>query len=114
MAKLINILIVLLCLFAFGLPKYEELKKCISERCPKQYAACLKNGKCEAKLEKCADKCGVKVDQTCWTFCIGLPGATADCAVCAVNQGCIANASLLDRIALNAIQAVSNANLRSQ
>ena len=114
MAKLINILVVLLCLFAFGLPKHDELKKCLKERCPDQYDKCLKAKGCEDKLDKCADKCGVKLNQTCWTLCLGLPGAAANVCICAVNQACIDNMTLLDRIALQAMQAVGNDNLRSQ
>ena len=46
---------------------------------------------CEADLERCADKCGVKVNVLCWTFCLGVAGPASAAATCAVNQGCLNN-----------------------
>jgi hypothetical protein len=84
-----------------------ELIKCIAERCPDQYAKCKATNKCEDTLNKCANQCGEKVNQTCWTFCLKLPGPAANVAVCAVNQGCIANVAKTDVIGLNLMGAIS-------
>lgn len=67
---------------------FDKVKKCIYERCPDQAAKCDAN--CEAKLEKCANKCGLKVDQACWGGCVGLFGPTTNVALCAANKGCLA------------------------
>ena len=37
---------------------------------------------------------------------MGLPGAAANVALCAVNQGCLANVSKLDKAGLNLMQAI--------
>ena len=50
----------------------DDMKVCMSEKCHDLYDQCLKKSGCEAKIEKCANKCGVKVDQLCWGGCIGL------------------------------------------
>jgi hypothetical protein len=70
---------------------FEKVKKCIYERCPSQAAKC--DPACEAKLEKCADKCGIKVDQVCWGGCVGLFGPATNVALCAANQGCLSSSS---------------------
>lgn len=62
---------------------------------------------CEKKLSNCAEKCGEKVAQTCWTLCIGLPGAAANVCTCAVGKGCIKNASKIDVIGLNLMEAIN-------
>jgi hypothetical protein len=84
----------------------KELTDCIEAKCPDQYKKCKSTSGCEAKLKKCAEKCGEKVAQTCWTLCIGTPGAGANVCTCAVNQGCIKNASKIDVIGLNLMQAI--------
>jgi hypothetical protein len=63
---------------------------------------------CEDKLRKCAAKCGLQINQTCWTFCIALPGAAANAATCAVNQKCITNSGKIDRFGLNLMTAVDS------
>ena len=83
-----------------------ELVQCIEKNCPTQYDKCKKTKGCEDKLNKCAAKCGEKLNQTCWTLCLGLPGAAADVALCAVNKGCISSISKYDRIALTLMQAI--------
>lgn len=67
--------------------EFEDVKKCIYERCPTQASKC--NDSCEQKLEKCADKCGLQFNQLCWTNCVGLFGATTNVALCANNQKCL-------------------------
>lgn len=67
---------------------FDDVKKCIYERCPDQAAKC--DAKCEAKLETCANKCGLKVDQVCWSGCVGLFGPATNAALCAANKGCLA------------------------
>ncbi len=62
-----------------------DLKSCIQEKCPDQFAKCEDQSGCEDKLWKCEDKCGAKVDILCWTFCLGGPGVPANVAICAVN-----------------------------
>lgn len=79
---------------ASAAPDFETVKACIYERCPTQASKCDKS--CEAKLEKCADKCGIKVDQVCWGGCVGLFGATTNVALCAANQGCLNQAETKD------------------
>ena len=93
-----------------------ELVKCIEEKCPDEYAKCKKASSCESKLEKCANKCGEKLNQTCWTLCLGLPGTAANVALCAVNKGCITNMSKVDRLALSLMQTISlkQTNIMSQ
>ena len=92
------------------------LIECIEKGCPDQYKKCKAASGCEAKLEKCAAKCGEKLNQTCWTLCLGLPGAAANVALCAVSAGCIKNMSKVDRAALTLMQAISmkKSNIRAQ
>ena len=101
-----KVILALLLLLALAVAQSEELKKCIEEKCPDQYKKCKSTSGCEAKLEKCAKQCGEKIAQTCWTLCIGTPGAAANVATCAVNQKCIVNSSGFDAVALNLMQAV--------
>jgi len=114
MSKLINIILVLVCLFAIGFSQSPELVACIEKDCPDEYKKCKSTSGCESKLNKCATKCGEKVAQTCWTLCLGVPGAAANVCLCAVNKGCIKNATLLDRIAMQAMSALENANLKAE
>lgn len=93
-------------LLAVAFTQSDALVKCIEQKCPDQYKKCKAAKGCEDKLRKCAEKCGEKVNQTCWTLCLGLPGAAANVALCAVNNGCIANASKADRVALNLMAAI--------
>lgn len=104
-------------LIAFVFAQSPELMACIEQKCPDQYKKCKATSGCEDKLKKCAQKCGEKVNQTCWTLCLGVPGAAANVALCAVNQGCISNASVVDRAGLSLMNAISNfesKNLQSQ
>lgn len=66
---------------------FDDVKKCIYEKCPDQASKC--DATCEAKLEKCANKCGLKVDQACWGGCVGLFGPATNVALCAANKGCL-------------------------
>ena len=99
-------IILALLLIALAIAQSPELEQCIKDKCPDQYKKCEAAGGCKDKLKKCAEKCGEKVAQTCWTLCIGVPGAAANVCTCAVNQGCIKNASKIDMIGLNLMQAV--------
>jgi hypothetical protein len=104
-AVLVLLLLVALALAFKADPSTPEeitaLKKCIAEKCPDQYAKCLKAAKCEKKLTDCAYKCGTTSDnQSCWTLCIGLPGATANAAICALKQGCVSKPSGADLLGL--------------
>lgn len=101
-----KVFVALCLLLALVFAQSPELVKCIEEKCPDQYKKCKAASGCEDKLKKCAEKCGEKIAQTCWTLCIGLPGAAANVATCAANQGCIKNAALFDRIGLNLMQAI--------
>jgi hypothetical protein len=102
-----KIILVIMLLVALAFAQSPALIKCIEERCPDQYAKCKKASGCEDKLKKCADKCGETVAQTCWTLCLGLPGAAANVALCAVNQGCLAGSTQIDLIGLNLMGAIS-------
>lgn len=86
--KLILPLLGLLGLVSAQTP-FDKVKQCIYERCPSQAAKC--DAACEKKLEQCADKCGIKVDQVCWGGCVGLFGPATNVALCAANQGCLAS-----------------------
>ena len=111
---MIKIILVLLFLVAIGFAQSPELVKCIEQQCPDQYKKCKSTSGCEKKLNSCAAKCGEKLNQSCWTLCLGLPGAAANVCLCAVNKGCIKNMTVLDRISLQAMNILDNANLRSQ
>lgn len=100
-------IIVAMLLLALALAQSPELLDCIEKKCPDQYAKCKAASGCEDKLKKCAKQCGEKIAQTCWTICIGLPGAAANVATCAVNQGCITSVSKLDVVGLNLMGAIS-------
>lgn len=75
--------------YATAQSDFDQVKKCIYERCPDQASKC--NASCEDKLEKCANKCGLKVDQVCWGGCVGLFGPATNVALCAANKGCLAS-----------------------
>ena len=81
--------------FSSGFLQETDLEKCIQQRCESEYNKCLNTKGCKDKLEKCEAKCGAKVAVSCWTLCIGTPGAAANVANCAVKAGCL-NDSLLD------------------
>ena len=102
-----KVLLVTLILVALIAAQSPELEKCLKDKCPTEYNKCLATKGCEDKLKKCADKCGEKLNQTCWTLCLGLPGAAANVALCAVNKGCISNVSKWDRMGLTLMQAIS-------
>lgn len=97
-------------LLGFVSAQSPELIKCIEEKCPDQYKKCKNTSGCEDKLKKCANQCGEKVAQTCWTLCLGLPGAAANVALCAVNNGCISNASNVDKLGLTLMNAIETYN----
>ena len=61
---------------------------CIQEKCPTQYANCVKDPKCVPALQDCNKKCGSS--QSCWAFCLPGKGSQAaiDTAKCAHAQGC--------------------------
>lgn len=94
-------------LVALTFAQSQELRDCIEAKCPEQFKKCKATSGCEAKLEKCAAKCGEKIAQTCWTLCLGVPGAAADVCVCAANAKCLGSASKLDVVGLNLMAAVS-------
>ena len=66
----------------------DDMKVCMSEQCNDLYTQCQKKSGCEAKIEKCADKCGIKVNQLCWGSCIGLLSGPPylDLLTCAANH----------------------------
>jgi|688.fasta_scaffold111835_1 hypothetical protein len=99
-------IILALLLIVLAIAQSPEVLSCIEKKCPDQYKKCLATNGCEAKLKKCAGQCGEQLNQTCWTLCIGLPGAAANVALCAVNNGCISSVSKIDMIGLNLMQAV--------
>ena len=105
-------ILVLLVLVVLTIAPSPDLEKCIEDKCPDQYKKCKAARGCEDKLNKCEAKCGAKLDQTCWTLCLGLPGAAANVALCAVNQGCISNISQADRMGLTLMEVIDN--IRSQ
>lgn len=106
-----KVLIVVLLLLTLVISPSPELEKCIEDKCPDQYKKCKSTKGCEDKLNKCADKCGEKFNQSCWTSCLGLiPGAATNVALCAVNQGCISKMSILDRLTLTLQGTIEHLN----
>ena len=95
-------------LFALVFAQSPELIACIEAKCPDEYKKCKATSGCEDKLKKCATKCGEKLNQTCWTLCLGLPGAAANVALCAVNKGCISSVSDIDTFGLTLMAAIQN------
>ena len=91
-------LLFVLCMFVLVSSVDPVLEKCLQDKCPDQYSKCQKTSGCEDKMNKCLAKCGAKVDKTCWTLCIGLPGAAANLATCAANQKCITVQTLYELI----------------
>ena len=87
-----------------------ELDACLKANCKDTYDKCKATKGCEDKLRNCANKCGEKLNQTCWTLCLGLPGAAANVALCAVNKGCISNASNMDKLGLTLMNAIETYN----
>jgi hypothetical protein len=104
MKVIVLILLVLACIKA---DPFDDMKKCIEERCPDQYKKCISTSGCEEKLKKCADKCGLKMNQSCYTFCLGVTGAATNAAICAANKGCISS-SMIDRVGLTLMSVISN------
>lgn len=102
-----KVIVLLLALIALSLAQSEALIACIEKNCPDQYAKCKKTSGCEDKLRKCATKCGEKLNQTCWTLCLGFPGAAADVALCAVKQGCIAGDNIVEKVGLTLMGAIN-------
>ena len=103
-----KVFITLMLLLALVFAQSPELRACIEQKCPDQFTKCKGTSGCEAKLEKCAKQCGEKVAQTCWTLCLGTPGAAANVCLCAVNQGCLSKVSKLDTIGLNLMGAINS------
>jgi hypothetical protein len=101
-----KVFVVLCLVLALAFAQSAALTKCIEDKCPDQYKKCKATSGCEAKLKKCAEQCGEKIAQTCWTLCIGLPGAAANVCTCALNQKCITNVSKFDQVGLNLMQAI--------
>lgn len=99
-------ILVFLLLVAIIFAQSTDLIACIEKNCPDQYAKCKSTSGCEDKLRKCADKCGEKVAQTCWSLCLGLPGAAANVALCAVDKKCLANVSKFDKVSLTLLSAI--------
>ena len=66
---------------------------CIEAKCPTQWAACLKDPKCQPALDDCMKKCGSKV--SCWTLCLPSKGSQAaiDVAKCAQANDCLSDAT---------------------
>ena len=96
MKKIIFIFAVIGMISAFTLQKtstevsiFTDPTQCIQEKCPTQYAACQKDSKCPATLQKCEDKC--KTDQNCWKFCLVGAGnqPAIDVAKCAAANNCL-------------------------
>ncbi len=86
----------------------DDLQACVQVQCPDQYAKCKSTSGCEDKVRKCCNQCGAKVNQTCYTFCIGVPGAAANVATCAANKGCVKSISPFDRAGLNLLRAIES------
>lgn len=103
-----KVILFTLLLVALVFAQSPALTECIEKKCPEQYTKCKSSSGCEDKLRKCANKCGEKIAQTCWTLCLGITGAATNVALCAVNQGCITNASAIDRAALTLMHVIEN------
>jgi hypothetical protein len=51
-------IIIALFLISMVFAQSAALVECIEKNCPDQYSKCKKASGCEAKLNKCASKCG--------------------------------------------------------
>lgn len=102
-----KVIIALMLLLALAFAQSADLEKCLKEKCTDKYDKCKATKGCEDKLKKCADKCGEKLAQTCWTLCLGVPGAAANVCICAVNTGCISGISKFDTLGLNLMEAIN-------
>ena len=84
----------------------DQLKQCISEKCPSEFSTCQAKSGCEDKVDMCADRCGIVVDTACWGTCLGIFNFTAiNVCTCAVNQHCLDGSSItnFDRMTLSLI-----------
>lgn len=74
-------------LLGLALADFPDMEKCIEEKCPDQYSACMNKSGCRDDLERCANKCGTGVNIFCWSGCLGcISCPSANAAVCAVNN----------------------------
>lgn len=109
------VLLILVLLACIKADAFDDVKVCLSQKCPDQYDACMAKDGCEETLRECGNKCGLKVSTLCWTLCIKSPGAAANAATCAANQKCLPNASKLDRLGLSLMSAIGNSeNLQQE
>ena len=72
-------------------------QKCIEDKCPNEWAACLKDPKCQPALDDCMKKCGTKV--ACWSLCLPPKGSQAaiDVAKCAQANDCLNQVEILEK-----------------
>lgn len=109
------VLLILVLLVCIKADPFDDVKTCLSEKCPDQYDACMKQDGCEDTHRWWGEKCGLKVSYLCWSLCIASTGPAANAATCAANQKCLPNATRLDRLALNLISAIGNSeNLQQE
>lgn len=87
-----------LCLLVLANSQSAALMECIQQKCPDQYATCKAKSGCEDTLKKCVNQCGERINQTCYTFCVGVTGPASALCLCAVNQKCITNVSMFQLI----------------
>ena len=69
----------------------KDPQQCIEQKCPKEWAACQKDPKCQPALDDCMKKCGSK--ESCWTLCLSTKGSQAaiDTAKCGQANHCLDN-----------------------
>ena len=93
-----------------------ELMECLQTKCPDQYDKCLENANCEGKLRDGAKDCGEKVNYTCWSKYVLFNVPAQNVCFCAVEAGCLANASESDLLVASLAKTVMSkvGNLKSQ
>jgi hypothetical protein len=78
----------------------DKLAQCGKEKCPTQYSKCESTAGCADKIDNCANKCGEKVNQICWTGCVGITGPASALALCVANAGCLNNGFEAEKLCL--------------
>ena len=79
------IILAILLITLINAQKYDDLEKCLSNKCNGNLTACREKNNCESNLYKCADKCGLKVDKICWGFCLNFESTAVATCTCAVD-----------------------------
>ena len=90
MIKAITLFVLILAINSTVLAEEEPVATptdCIVEKCPNEWADCVKDPKCGPTLDECNKKCGTK--GSCWSLClVGKSHAAIEVAKCAQKNHC--------------------------